>query len=287
LFPAIIFLFVSLFSSKADTLTYTETLGSFQNAASISASRDEFIFVSDVQSNQLYKYNLNGKLLQTFGGTGINENSLNGPVSIDASNGLDVYVCDNRNNRIQRYDIDLHYIATFSLNTYNLTAENSRRIFYPYGIAFLNTSEIFILADATNYKAAKLKSFEDVSNVFGSSNIGADNLVSPKKIIKGADLDVWILDAGTNDIVNFDNYGTYIKRLKNPDNDSVYSVTFYGNCLYILKKNAVAVYDLTKSQYSGYYFIENTSENIKDLAVINKNNILILTNKKIYKYITK
>ena len=287
MFLAIFLLFTSLFSSKADTLTCSDTLGSFQNAASISTSRDEFIFVSDQQTNQLFKYDVNGKLLQSFGGTGINENSLNGPVSIDASNGLDVYVCDNRNNRIQRFDISLHYIATFNLNTYNLTADNSRRVFYPYGIAFLNTSEIFILADATNYKAAKLKSFEDVSNVFGNSNIGIDNLVSPKKIVRGVDLDVWILDGATNDLVNFDNYGTFVRRLKNPDTDSIYSITFYGNSLYILKKNAITLYDLKKSQYTGYYFIDNISENIKEFAVINKNNVLVLSDKKIYKYLIK
>jgi hypothetical protein len=114
LFLALLFLFTSFFSSKADTLTYTDSFGSFQNAASISASREEFIFVSDQQTNQLFKYSINGNLLQTFGGTGINENSLNGPVSVDASNGLDVYVCDNRNNRVQRYDINLHFIATFN-----------------------------------------------------------------------------------------------------------------------------------------------------------------------------
>jgi hypothetical protein len=184
-------------------------------------------------------------------------------------------------------DTILIFISLQHLITYNLTADNSRRIFYPYGIAFLNTSEIFILADATNYKAAKLKAFEDVSNVFGNSNIGADNLVSPKKIVKGTNLDVWILDAGTDDIVNFDNYGTYVKRLRNPEKDSIISISYYVDCLYILKKSSITIYDLAKGGYAAFYYFEKISENLKDLAVINKNNILILSDKKIYKYLNK
>lgn len=281
-----IFLLSSLFSIQADTLIYKESFGDFKNAAAISSSRDEFVFVTDIQTNKIYKYSLNGKLLTSFGGSGFDENALNQPMGIDASNGLDVFVCDYQNNRIQRYDINLNLIGTFNLNTYNLTAESSGKIYYPHGIAFLNTSEIFILADATNYKVAKLRALEEVSDLFANTNIGLERLTSPVKIVRGGNLDVWILDRANTDIVNFDNYGTFVKRLKNPEKDTIISITFYSDNLYILKNNSISVYDIKQNKYKSYYRYDGSvAKNIQDMAVLNKNNILILTHKLIHKYI--
>jgi hypothetical protein len=283
---SLIFLLSSLFSTQTDSLIYKESFGEFKNAAAISSSRDEFVFVTDIQTNKIYKYTINGKFLSGFGGTGFDDNSLNKPSGIDASNGLDVFVCDYQNNRIQRYDIKLNLIGSFNLNTYNLTAESSGKIYYPYGIAFLNSSEIFILADASNYKAAKLKALEEVTELFANMNISLERLISPVKIIRGGNLDVWILDGENSDIVNFDNYGTFVKRLKNPENDTIISITFYDDNLYILKKNSVSVYNVKENKYKRYYNFDGISlKNIKDMSVLNKNNVLILTDKVIHKYI--
>lgn len=282
----LIFLFSTLFAVQTDSLIYKESIGEFKNAGAISASRDEYIYVTDLQTNKIYKYSLSGKLLNSFGGTGFDDNTLNQPVAIDASNGLDVYVCDYNNNRIQRFNVTLNLVGSFSLNAYDLTAESSGKIYYPHGIAFLNTSEIFILADATTYKAVKLKSLEGVSNLFANSNIGYERLGMPSKIIRGSNLDVWILDKESNDIVNFDNYGTYVRRLKNPEKDSVISIAYDAGDIYILKKNSVVVYDLDQNKYSAYYkYDANNPGVIKDMAVINKNNVLILTDRIINKYI--
>lgn len=276
----LLYLFSSIFAFQPDSLIYKESIGEFKDAAAVSVSRDEFIFVTDIQTNKIYKYSAAGKLLNTFGGTGFDQNTLNQPAAIDASNGLDVFVCDYQNNRIQRYDINLNFIGTFSLNSYNLTAESSGKIYYPHGIAFLNTSEIFILADATNYKAAKLKSLDEVSNLFANSNNSLERLINPSKIVRGANLDVWILDKESDEIVNFDNYGTYVKRLKNPDKDPIISISYNGDNLYILKKNSITVYNLKQSKYTAYYLYDGSNfGNIKDLAVINKNNVLILSDR--------
>jgi hypothetical protein len=281
-----LYLFSSLFTFQADSLIYKESIGNFKNAAAISISRSEFVFVTDIQSNKIYKYSFAGNLVGTFGGTGFDQNTLNQPVAIDATNGLDIFVCDYQNNRIQRYDINLNLSGSLNLNTYNLTAQSSGKIYYPHGIAFLNTSEIFILADATDYKAAKLKALDDVSNLFANTNNGFERLILPAKMVRGNNLDVWILDKDNDDIVNFDNYGTYVKRLKNPDKDSIISIAYSADNLYILKKNTVTVYDLDASQYIAIYKYDgNNLGIIKDMAVLNKNNVLILSDRIIYKYI--
>lgn len=281
---ALLLLFLPLFQS--DSLTFISSFGNFQDASSISTSREEFTFVSDAQSNQIFKFSENGEQLAAFGGSGFGINELNIPISIDASNGLDIFVCDYQNNRVQRYDIKLNYIATFSFNTYNLTADNSQKIYYPFGIAFLNTSEIFVLVDASTYKIAKLKSLDEVSFLFGSSNLGYEKVLEPIKVTRGANLDVWILDTEADAVLNFDNYGTFVKKVANPEENPIKSIAYYKNNLYILNSRSLIIYDLKSNKFSDYYnYAIKDSKNIKDISVLKENTILILTNKKVHKYI--
>ncbi len=280
-----IFLISSLLYPASDTLYLEKSFGSFQNAVSISTARDEFIFVSDMRTNQVFKYSSKGELLASVGGTGFGQNELNKPMGIDASNGLNVFVCDNQNNRIQKYDINLNYISAFDFNGYNVTAINSEKIFFPYSLAFLSTSEIFVLADATVYKVVKMKSFDEVSLFFASGNLGVDKLYNPAKIVKGSNLDTYILDKFTNEVINFDNYGTFVKKLLNADSAKTVSIAYYNDILYILKEKYLVSYDLKSQKYLNLYFLENTEKaTFVDIAVFNKSNILVLTQGKILNF---
>lgn len=280
----LIFNLLTSFFLYADSLSLVATFGKFEDAASISVSREEFIFVSDIQTDQIYKYSKDGVKLQTFGGTGSGNNQLNNPLSLDASNGLDIFVADYRNNRIQKYDIKLHYLATFDFNIYNLTADISKKIYYPSGIAFLNTSEIFVLVDAGNFKVAKLRSFNEINLLFGST-FGFDRILKPGKIIKGNSLSVYIIDTGEDEILNFDNYGTFLSRIKNPETDNIISIAFYNDNLYIMNKKSLIFYDTKKKQFSDRYnFRYGLKENVVDCTFLDKENFLILTDKKVYKY---
>jgi hypothetical protein len=222
----------------------------------------------------------------SFGGMGFGMDELSSPQSVDASNGLDVFVCDQRNNRIQRYNLNLNPVASFDFNSYNLTADNSRKIFYPYGIAFLSTSEIFVLADATTFKVVKLKAIDEVSIFFGSG-VKYDKLTNPAKIIRGASLDVLILDKQTDEIVNFDNYGTFVRRINNPENTPIINIAYYNYNLYILTSNSLIIYDLKSNSYSRYYsFAKNLSAGFIDLSVLNANIIFFLSQNSVSKYKT-
>lgn len=279
------FLFLALSIFPSDSLNFIDSFGKFQSAQAISASREEFIFVTDIQTNQIHKFNAKGKGILTFGGPGFSNNELNVPMAIDASNGLDVYVCDYQNNRIQRYDLLLNFIATFNFNTYDLTADNSRKIYYPYGIAFLNTSEIFVLADASTYKVVKLRSLDEVSLLFGSNSAEYEKIINPQKVVRGANLDVWILDKDADALLNYDNYGTFVRKLKNPETSPIISMAYYKNNLYILTSRSLIIYDLEKDQYGKYYsyYIKN-SKDIMDVTAFKEDIVLILTTGKVYRY---
>ncbi len=260
-----------------------ESFGGFQQAVSISAAREEFIFVSDLGSNKIYKYSKEGKELANFGGTGLGANEFNQPYSIDATNGLDVLVADYQNNRIKRLDLKLNFITEFNFNSYNQTAETQRKIYNPSSVVTISTGEIFVICDAGNYKAAKINDFTEVGVLFGSSSFGLDRLNKPFKAVSGNSLDIWILDKAANEVLNFNNFGVYIKKLKAPLDSPLISIAYYNDNLYILFNQALIIYDLKRGQYSKYYGYPYL-KNISDFAMLDKNTVLILSKVKVYKY---
>ncbi len=269
--------------NTADTLLYTGSFGKFQNAVSITTAREEFIFISDLQTNKIYKISATGSELASFGGSGLGQNELNQPYSIDASNGLDVIVADYQNNRIKRLDINLNYILAFDFNSYNLSAESDRKIYNPRSVLTISSGEVFVICDATNYKAAKINDYSDVSVVFGSNSIGYDKLESPVKVIKGNQLDIWILDKKTNDLVNFNNFGVFVKKIANRENNPVISIAYFNENLFILHPNGLMIYDLKKGQYTKFYSIP-AIKNLTDIALLDKNTVLLLSKDSVHKY---
>lgn len=267
-----------------DSLQYAGTFGKFKNAVSISSSREEFVFVSDVTENKIYKLDINGIEKATFGGTGLGNNELNQPYSVDASNGLDVLVADFQNNRIKRLDYNLNFLLSFDFNSYNLTAESTKKIYNPKSILTLSSGEVFVLCDASNYKASKISDYNDVSILFGSSSIGAERLENPVKMVKGNQLDLWILDKGTNEIVNFSNFGVYLRKIKSKFEEAILSVCNFNNNLYILYEFGLLIYDLKKGQYTESFYKFPNIKNITDITVFNKNTVLFLSKNMVHKY---
>lgn len=278
------FLFLALTVFPSDSLNFADSFGKFQSASAISTSREEFIFVADKQTNQIHKYSDKGRELVVFGGSGFGNDQLNMPVAIDATNGLDVFVSDYQNNRIQRYDIKLNFIASFNFNTYNLTSDNSQKIYYPFGIAFLNTSEIFVLADASTYKVVKLKSLDEVSFLFGSSSTGYEKVIDPVKVVRGANLDVWIFDKSIDAVLDFDNYGTFVRKVENPETSPIVSIAYYKNNLYILTGKSLIIYDLKSNKFSNYYGYPVSGKGLVDLAILKEDTILLLAKDQVYKF---
>ena len=279
----LIFVYSGILKSGNDSLVFISAFGDFQKAVSVSTAREEFIFVSDIQTNKIHKLSALGSEIASFGGPGQGDNELNMPYSIDATNGLDVIAADYLNNRIKRLDMNLNFIMSFSFYNYNLTAESSKKIFNPSGVTTLTSGDLFILCDATNYKAAKINDYSEVSLVFGNSNLGAEKMEEPAKIVKGNELDIWILDKGSNNILNFNNFGIFLKKLTPPEKSPVISIAYFNDNLFILHKSGLMIYDLKKGQYSDFYLYPYI-KNLKDIALLDKSTVLLLSLNMIYKY---
>nr|HMT12256.1 hypothetical protein [Ignavibacteria bacterium] len=225
----------------------------------------------------------NGAELASFGGSGLGENELNQPYSIDASNGLDVLVADYQNNKIKRLDINLNYLLAFDFNSYNLTAESTRKIYDPKGILTISSGEVFVLCDASNYRVAKINDYSEVSIVFGSNSLGAEKMDDPVKIVKGSQLDMWVLDRKTNSILNFNNFGLFVRKIEMMSPGAIISIAYFNDNLFILQKSGLVLYDLKKGQFVNFYTFPDIKD-LTDVAVLDKNTVLFLTRGSVHKY---
>jgi len=278
----ILFVIIAVFTLPVvysqDTLNISSFFGDFTDASSISCSRGEFIFVADAGTNKIYKYNSEGIQLANYGGTGLGKYGLNQPVSIDASNGLDVYIADYNNNRIVRLDYSLNFIFMFDFNLYNPTAESSKKIFSPVSVSMLSSDELFILCDAGNYKAVRMKNFNDIDIFFGQMS---DRMINPVKITRGSLLDLWILEKNSNELMNYNNLGIFVRSIKMPAELKPISVTYFDKNLYILFSKEIYVYDLNKSKFSKSYTLPEMND-IKDINLLVQETIIISTKYKVY-----
>lgn len=278
-----ILFFILKLTSLSDTLIMVGNYGTFENAVSVSSGREEFIFVSDISLNQIYKFNREGKLLANFGGTGMGENELNEPYSVDATNGLDVLVTDFRNNQLKRLDYDLRFIQLFNFNLYNLMADFSSKIYNPRSVCVIQTGEIFLLCDAGLYKAAKIVNYLEIPVIFASSVAGKGKVQKPSKIVPGVQLDVWILDLFSGDILNYSNSGVFLKSIKNRENYIPISFTSAGNYIYILYNGYVLVYNMKNNSYVQKLSFQHIDE-LKDISILKYENLILLSKSTLYLY---
>lgn len=267
---------------SGDTLTFSKSYGNFQNAVSISTGRGESVFIADAEMNTVFKFSAAGVELARFGGSGFGSYSLNNPVSIDGSNGIEVFISDNLNNRIQKLDYKLNVITAFDFTKYNQTADNSKRIYYPIGVASLSSGDIAVISSSSENKSFIISSFSDI-NIFLGSNFGFNRLGKPSKIVRGRQLDVWILDKETNEVVNFVSSGLYVKRLKLMTSEKILSIAYFDDHLYFLTQGSLYRYNLIALKYDKVYgFGIDQQVKINDFAILNTSDLLVLTSNNVY-----
>lgn len=266
--------------SQTDSLFAISYFGDFNDAASVSSSRGEFIFVSDIGTNKILKFSKSGNLLSSYGGTGLGKNELNQPVSIDASSGLDVFVSDYLNNRLIRLDNNLNLISSFDFNVYNPGVESSKKIFNPQSLAYLSTGELFVLSEAGNYKIIRVKDFNDVDLYFGQVY---DKILEPVKIVKGNSLDMWIIEKSSGELVNFNNLGIFVKRLKLPEAMKPLSIAYSDDNLIILFEGGIFNYDLKGGKFSKSYLLQQSYQ-ARDINMFDKDTLLVLSKNRVFIY---
>jgi hypothetical protein len=114
----------------------------------------------------------------------------------------------------------------------------------------------------------------------------SDRIFEPVKIIKGRSLDVWILDKSANELVNFNNLGIFVKRVKVPGGLIPINIANIGQYIVTLFDGEIIFYDVDKGVYTAVYYFPKFFD-LKDLVLLDKETIFILQKKEIFKFTIK
>ncbi|MBN1638214.1 MAG: NHL repeat-containing protein [Ignavibacteriales bacterium] len=197
------FIFITVFPQELELLS---TIGNFEEANSFSINPAGFIFVTDENSNMLYKIDTLGNVLQKIGGYGWSEMSFDAPVDVFATT-LEVYVCDKNNSRVQLFDKDLNFINEFKTDQ----NENSDYYFsYPISCGKSNQGDFFIL-DADNSRIMKYDMKGKFLQVIGGIESGAFALSNPKKMAVSSYGNLFVIN--NEQFIVFDQFGNGVLKL--------------------------------------------------------------------------
>jgi tetratricopeptide (TPR) repeat protein len=89
----------------------------------------EKVFVSDFGRDEILIFDLNGKILQTIGGSGSEPGKFHGPSGITFDEGGNFYVSDSGNNRIQKFNANGEFEIQFS-GSESFRLKNPAGLFY-------------------------------------------------------------------------------------------------------------------------------------------------------------
>lgn len=249
----------------------------FQNAVSMSPDNLGQLYVLDNKANQVIKLNENLVEVKRNGKQGWSEGLFDTPTSIDASTGLDIFICDGKNNRIERFDRNLNYISSLVTNLTTFLPQYQFNT--PVSSILMNSNDLYVF-DKDNSRVVIFKNGLNPVNSFGEFQNAKDRIIEGKKMVKDKNNFIFIHDAGQNAVLRYDNFGSFIKKIKI---DTIHSISVYDNNLYLLTNNRVYSYSIEKNTFEDFYDLMEykTISDFTDFVVLSKEKYLILEKNKL------
>jgi len=175
-------------------------IGQFVNASSFYVNSAGFIYVSDINTDEITVLDTLGNLVKNIGGYGWRQSAFDNPADIFAD-ALKVYVADKNNHRIQRFDKNLNF--NFQILTRQSDVEQER-FGYPLSAVMSNQGDIFIL-DSENSRIVKFDIFGNFLQNFGGYDYGNYALQKPIQLAVSMQNNIFVIDG--NQVIIFDQYG--------------------------------------------------------------------------------
>lgn len=117
--------------------------GQFHSPYGIALDSKDNIYVTDVTSSYVQKFNSTGDFLAKWGGRGTSDINFLSPHGITVDNSDLVYIVDRGNNRIQVFDSNGNREKTFDNSLYDVNVFDE-----PNGISFDKTSNLLYITNA-------------------------------------------------------------------------------------------------------------------------------------------
>ena len=256
---------------------YISSIGNFKNATSFSITSGGILYVTDSNTDEVYKIDTLGNVLKDAGGYGWDNGLFDNPTDVFATP-LTVYVSDKNNNRIERFDKDLNFVSL--LDTHN-NDNKSMRFGYPLGCSVSLQGDLYIL-DSENKRIIKFDLFGNYIQNFGGYDAGGYSLADPLSLAIAQNGNIFVVDKKR--IIVFDQYGNGINSLKEDNNFTSIRIVFDN--LTVNSQSEIYYADLAIPQLSLTKINFSGNDEVKDIvsSLIFNNKLYILTPTKIYLY---
>ena len=142
----------------------------------VAVDKDGNIYVTDMESDRLSKFNSDGKLMKSIGGKGGRTGQFNWPGSIALSEDNKLFVCDKDNHRIQVFDTNLKFISCFGKEG---SGEGEFRD--PIDLTFDPAGDVYV-TDCDNHRVQVFSQNGTFLRTFGRSGNGRGELAKPSSI---------------------------------------------------------------------------------------------------------
>ena len=231
------------------------------------------IYLIETEGHEVYRLNSEGNVLNVNGGYGWGEARFDTPMDLSMASGLNLFVADYNNHRLVRFDRELNYLTTYPdpNSDYDLS--------FPRSVVATNLGEIFILRDE-NAEILRLNVNRGDLMKFGGVEYGDYALRNPVLMrINRAGL-INVLEENGR-ILQFDRFGTPVRRLKTPNEFGVLGMTPVENdIIVLLKKSAGLMLYSSKSENWSLLPITILQEQGRPVSIYYRNDHLyILTDK--------
>jgi DNA-binding beta-propeller fold protein YncE len=168
------------------------------------------VYMTKKSTDQIQKFDVNGNLVQEFGGSGNGNGELSDPAAIAIDDAGSVYVLDTGNTRIQKFDPSGAYVTQWGSYGDCAISCSDGQVKAPTGIAVDDSGHVFV-ADTGNNRIEEFSASDGTFiRKWGSYGQGDGQFSLPKGIAIDGSGNVWVADSGNNRIQEFDPLGGHI-----------------------------------------------------------------------------
>ncbi len=269
----ILFSFSNIFAELiVKQIIIPDYLKSNQNFTSIAISNLDDIYLLETNNHEIIKIDFHGKILNSNGGFGWDNNSLNNPSNICINSSLNIIISDKNNHRIMRFDKNLNFISS-------LPNENSFiELMYPKVVEITKDGIFFILLE-NNYEILKLDAADESYQSIGTNVDKEFELIEPIDIVLTKNQDLIILES-SGKILKFDKFGSPIKIINLQFDDFIPEKIRMASNKYYLLSDKGNIYK--KNQNNWEMIFESSQFIISDFFITNNLFYLLNTKGEIY-----
>ena len=199
----------------------------------VAASRSGELYVVDAGNSRLLKFSDNLAPLREAGGYGGQTGLFDQPAYLTVDNDLNLYVTDVGNRRICRYNTRMEFVDEIAFS------DNDDPFAFgePSGVAVSAYGELWV-ADRTDNRIAVFDNVGRFDRYVGGYGYRGKQLYEPSKVIARSRDRFIVCDPGNHRLVEYNQYGDYLRTLAADVVDYPVAVTADRNIIWVLDATA-------------------------------------------------